>query len=67
MRRAEVRHEEYGDGVDVIGVAVAAAVLVLLPAFVDWASVFAGLGGAAVGAACGLVATLARSPRSPAG
>jgi membrane associated rhomboid family serine protease/DNA-directed RNA polymerase subunit RPC12/RpoP len=67
MRRAEVRHEEYGDGIDVIGVAVAAAVLVLLPAFVDWASVFAGLGGAAVGAACGFVATLARRPRSPAG
>ena len=52
---------------DVIGVAVVAVVLVLLPAFVDWANVFAGLGGAAVGAASGLVANLARRPRSPAG
>jgi membrane associated rhomboid family serine protease len=66
MRRAETR-SEVGEGIDLIGVAVAAAVLILLPAFVDWANVFAGLGGAVVGAACGLVAGLARRPRSPAG
>ena len=67
MRRAEIRSEEISEGMDVIGVAVVAVVLVLLPAFVDWANVFAGLGGAAVGAASGLVANLARRPRSPAG
>jgi len=66
MKRAEVR-SEIGDGIDVIGVAVAAAVLVLLPVFADWANVFAGLAGAAVGAACGMAASLARRPRSPAG
>jgi membrane associated rhomboid family serine protease len=66
LRRAEAR-DEIGDGIDVIGVAVAAAVLVLLPVVVDWANVFAGLAGAAVGTACGLAASLARRPRSPAG
>ena len=66
MRRAEAR-SEIDEGIDVIGVAVAAGVLVLLPVVVDWANVFAGLGGAAVGAACGLIAAMARRPRSPAG
>jgi membrane associated rhomboid family serine protease len=66
MRRSEGR-TEYDEGMDVIGVAVAATVLVLLPVFADWANVFAGLGGAAVGAACGLAASMARRPRSPAG
>jgi membrane associated rhomboid family serine protease len=66
MRRAELR-SELGDAIDVIGVAVVAVVLVLLPVVVDWASVFAGLAGAVVGAACGLAASLARRPRSPAG
>ena len=47
--------EMNGLRVDVIGVAVAAIVLVLLPVFVDWASVFAGLGGAAVGLVLGKV------------
>ena len=46
--------------VEVIGAAVVAVVLILLPVFVDWANVFAGLGGAVVGAACGLAATFAR-------
>ena len=64
MRRAE--RSEISEGIDVIGVSVAAVVLILLPVFVDWASVFAGLGGAVVGGACGLVAGLARRPRSPA-
>jgi len=48
---------------DLIGVAVVAAVLILLPLVEDFANVFAGLGGAAVGAACGLVASLARRER----
>jgi membrane associated rhomboid family serine protease len=41
---------------DTIGVAVAAAVLLLLPAFEDQASVVAGLGGALVGGLAGLAA-----------
>ena len=45
--------EEY----DPIAVAVAAAVLLCLPLVDDFASVWAGLAGAAVGAACGAVAT----------
>ena len=48
-RRADPT-EEY----DRIAVAVAAAVLLLLPAVEDFASVWAGLAGALVGAGCGL-------------
>ena len=48
-----------------IGAAVAAAVLILLPLVDDFANVFAGLGGAVVGAACGLVAAYARRERHP--
>ena len=43
-----------------IAVAVAAAVLLLLPLVDDFASAWAGLGGAAVGLACGLAAALGR-------
>jgi membrane associated rhomboid family serine protease len=46
--------EEY----DAIGVAVAAAVLLALPLFVDTADFFAALAGGAVGALAGLAATL---------
>jgi membrane associated rhomboid family serine protease len=64
LRAAEVRGQPDED-VEVIGAAVAAAVLILLPLVDDWADVFAGLGGAAVGAACGFVASLARRERRP--
>jgi membrane associated rhomboid family serine protease len=61
LRRAEARgaiDEEY----DVIGVAVAAAVLLALPLFVPSADFFAGLAGGAVGALAGLAAALGRPP-----
>jgi membrane associated rhomboid family serine protease len=56
IRRAEARGaiaEEY----DTIGVAVAAAVLIALPLFVETADLVAGLTGGVVGALAGLVAT----------
>ncbi len=59
LRRAEARgaiDQEY----DVIGVAVAAAVLVALPLFVFSADLVAGLVGAAVGALAGLAAAALR-------
>jgi len=59
LRRAEARgaiDEEY----DVIGVAVAAAVLLALPLFVPSADFFAGLFGGAVGALAGLAAAVMR-------
>ena len=59
MRAAEVR-QRVDEEAEVIGVAVAAAVLVLLPLVEDSANVFAGLAGALVGASCGLGAALAR-------
>jgi membrane associated rhomboid family serine protease len=62
MRAAEVRAHPDED-VEVIGAAVAAAVLILLPLVDDYANVFAGLGGALVGAGCGFVASLARRER----
>jgi hypothetical protein len=55
IRRGEARgaiDEEY----DLIGVAVAAAVLIALPLFVPTADLVAGLLGGAVGALAGLVA-----------
>ncbi len=64
MRGAEVRSRP-GEEVEVIGAAVAAAVLILLPLVDDFANVFAGLGGALVGAACGLVAVYVRRERRP--
>jgi len=62
MRAAEVRAAP-DEGVEVIGAAVAAAVLILLPLVDDYASVFAGLAGGLVGALCGLVAVFARRYR----
>ena len=64
IRGAEVRSQP-GEDVEVIGAAVAAAVLILLPLVDDFANVFAGLAGAVVGAACGLVAAYARRERHP--
>ena len=64
MRAAEVRAHPDED-VELIGAAVAAAVLILLPLVDDFANVFAGLGGALVGAGCGLVAAMARRERRP--
>jgi membrane associated rhomboid family serine protease len=64
IRGAEVRAHP-GEDVEVIGAAVAAAVLILLPLVDDFANVFAGLGGAVVGAACGLVVAFARRERRP--
>jgi membrane associated rhomboid family serine protease len=58
------RHEAHGEidqEYDVIGVAVAAAVLLALPIFESTADVFAGLAGAAVGGLAGLAAAALRS------
>jgi membrane associated rhomboid family serine protease len=64
MRAAEVRAYPDED-VELIGAAIAAAVLILLPLVDDYANVFAGLAGAVVGGGCGLVAVLARRERRP--
>jgi membrane associated rhomboid family serine protease/DNA-directed RNA polymerase subunit RPC12/RpoP len=64
MRAAEVRAHPDED-VELIGAAVAAAVLILLPLVDDYANVFAGLGGLLVGAGCGLAAALARREHRP--
>jgi hypothetical protein len=64
LRVAEVRGRPEED-VEVIGAAVAAAVLIMLPLVDDWANVFAGLGGGVVGAACGVAAAFARRERRP--
>jgi membrane associated rhomboid family serine protease len=64
MRAAELRARPHDD-VEVIGAAVAAAVLILLPVVDDYANVFAGLAGALVGAGSGLAAAIARRERRP--
>jgi membrane associated rhomboid family serine protease len=64
IRAAEVRAHADED-VELIGAAVAAAVLILLPLVDDYANVFAGLAGAVVGAGCGLAAVFARRERRP--
>ena len=64
MRAAEVRAHPDED-VELIGAAIAAAVLILLPLVDDYANVFAGLAGALVGAGCGLVAAMSRRERHP--
>src|SRR5829696_6804230 len=64
MRAAELRADP-GEDVEVIGAAIAAAVLILLPLVDDYANVFAGLAGALVGAGCGLAASMARRERHP--
>lgn len=55
LRRAEA--DSGGEDYDVIGVAVAAAVLLALPLFEDTANVFTGLAGGLVGLLAGLAAT----------
>ena len=64
LRAGELRRLG-GEETEVIGAAVAAAVLIMLPLVEDFANVFAGLGGALVGAACGLAAGYARRERAP--
>jgi membrane associated rhomboid family serine protease len=59
LRRAEARGA-IGEEYDVVGVAVAAAVLLALPLFVPSADFFAGLLGGAVGALAGLAAAVMR-------
>ena len=56
IRRAEVRGE-VGEDFDVIGVAVCAVVVILLPLFAPTADWMAGLAGGAVGALAGFGAT----------
>ncbi|HEV2857868.1 MAG TPA: rhomboid family intramembrane serine protease [Solirubrobacterales bacterium] len=56
IRRAEVRGE-IGDDYDVIGVAVAAIVLIALPLFAPTADLVAGLVGGAVGGLAGVAAS----------
>ncbi len=64
-----IRHSEtrgaIDDDYDVIGVAVAAAVLLALPIFEDTANVFAGLAGGGVGALAGLAAATLRPGAAP--
>jgi len=64
LKAAELRADP-DEEVEVIGAAVAAAVLIMLPLVEDFANVFVGLSGALVGAACGLVAVLARREKKP--
>ena len=59
IRRAEA-HGAIDDDYDAIGVAVAAAVLLMLPIFDSTANVFAGLVGGAVGGLAGLAASALR-------
>jgi len=56
IRRAEVRGE-IGEDFDVIGVAVCAVVVILLPLFAPTADWVAGLAGGAIGALAGFAAT----------
>ena len=59
LRRAEAR-QSVDEEVDVVGVAVCAAVILALPIFESTASVFAGLIGGAVGGLAGLAAARMR-------
>jgi len=64
IRASELRaHPE--EDVEMIGAAVAAAVLIMLPLVDDYANVFAGLAGGLVGGGCGLAAAFARRERNP--
>ncbi len=56
LKSRELRADPEAEGVDLIGVAVCAVVLIMLPLVEDFANVFAGLAAAAVGAACGFAA-----------
>jgi membrane associated rhomboid family serine protease len=59
LRRAEVR-AAIDEELDLIGVGVVAAVLLLLPVFDDSANVFAGIAGGIVGGLAGLLAAALR-------
>ena len=61
IRRGESR-QAVADDYDVIGVVVAAAVLLALPIFESTADVFAGLAGGIVGGLAGLAASTLRAP-----
>ena len=63
VMRDRARRADPGEDFDRVAVAVAAAVLLLLPLVEDFADPWAGVAGGLVGAACGLAASLAR--RSP--
>jgi membrane associated rhomboid family serine protease len=65
LKWREVRGDPDDEGVDLVGVAVCAVVLIMLPVVEDFANVFAGLAGAIVGAASGLAAAGARGRRDP--
>ena len=58
IRRSEV-HGRIGEEYDVIGVAVAAVVLIALPLFAPTADFYAGIAGGAIGALAGLAASVA--------
>lgn len=62
LRAAELRARPDED-VELVGAAVCAAVLIMLPLVEDYANVFAGLAGGLVGALCGLAASLGRHER----
>jgi membrane associated rhomboid family serine protease len=64
LRAGEMRADSTAD-TEVIGAAVAAAVLIMLPLVEDYANVFAGLGGALVGGVSGLAAAFARREKRP--
>jgi membrane associated rhomboid family serine protease len=64
LRAGEMRADPTAE-TEVIGAAVAAAVLIMLPLVEDYANVFAGLGGALVGGISGLAAAFARRERKP--
>jgi len=61
IRRAETR-EAIGEEYDHIAVAVAAAVLIALPLFVETADFFAGIAGGAVGALAGMASAAFHRP-----
>jgi membrane associated rhomboid family serine protease len=63
LKAAELRANPEED-VEVVGAAVAAAALIMLPLVEDYANIFVGISGALVGGACGLVANLARREKT---
>ena len=65
LKASEMRADPDQD-VELIGAAVCAAVLIMLPLVEDFANVFAGLAGGLVGAACGFVTAYARGRRTSA-
>jgi membrane associated rhomboid family serine protease len=62
LKASEMRADPDQD-VELVGAAVCAAVLIMLPLVEDFANVFAGLGGGLVGALCGFAASRARRER----